>query len=155
MITLKEKNKVDFEFDKDDKMALGIIGAFIGAVLAMGLWCLLGYFGKMAFICGIAMCVGVIGGYYLFGNGMSIGGFVICCVLLIAAVYFSTRISYGLWLYNKLDGTMSFGDCYGKIIDLLETLGEKSSFYKDLALGYLFTIGGGFYMLFKLGIIDN
>ncbi|MBQ2581124.1 MAG: hypothetical protein II574_05795, partial [Ruminococcus sp.] len=70
-------------------------------------------------------------------------------------VYFSVRLSYGLWLYNKMDGTMSFGDCYSKIMKLLETLGEKGSFYKDLALGYLFTVGGGFYMLFKLDIIDT
>jgi len=146
---------MDFEFDKDDKMLRGVIGAILGAVLAMGLWCLLGYFGKMAFICGFALCLGVIGGYYLFGNGMSIGGLVICGVILLAAVFFSVRISYGLWLYNKLDGTMSFGDCYSKIMELLETLGEKGSFYKDLALGYLFTVGGGFILLFKLGIIDN
>ncbi len=149
------KNEVNFEFDKDDKMALGIIGALLGAALAMGLWCLFGYFGRMAFICGIAMCVGVIGGYYLFGKGMSIGGLVICGIILLTAVYFSTRISYGLWLYNKLDGTMSFGECYSKIMKLLETLGEKGSFYKDLAFGYLFTIGGGFYMLYKLDIIDH
>lgn len=146
---------MNFEFDKDDKMALGIIGALLGAALAMGLWCLFGYFGKMAFICGIAMCVGVIGGYYLFGKGMSIGGLVICGIILLIAVYFSTRISYGLWLYNKLDGTMSFGECYSKIMKLLETLGEKGSFYKDLVFGYLFTIGGGFYMLYKLDIIDH
>ena len=146
---------MNFEFDKDDKMALGAIGALIGAALAMGLWCLLGYFGKMAFICGIAMCVGVIGGYYLFGKGMSIGGLVICGVIMLVAVYFSVRLSYGLYLYNKMDGTMSFGECYKTIMKLLETLGEKGSFYKDLGLGYLFTIGGGFYMLYKLDIIDS
>ena len=146
---------MNFDFDKDDKMLRGVIGALLGAALAMGLWCLLGYFGRMAFICGIAMCVGVIGGYYLFGNGMSIGGLVICSIIILVAVFFSVRISYGLLLYNKLEGTMSFGDCYSKIMDLLEALGEKGSFYKDLALGYLFTIAGGFYLLFKLDIIDN
>ena len=146
---------MDFEFDKDDKKALGIIGALLGAALAMGLWCLLGYFGKMAFISGIAMCVGVIGGYYLLGKGMSIVGLVICGIIMIAAVFFSVRLSYGLWLYHKLDGTMSFGDCYSKVMKLLESLGEKGSFYKDLGLGYLFTVGGGFYLLFKLDIIDS
>ena len=146
---------MNFDFDKDDKMAFGVIGALLGAALAMGLWCLLGYFGKMAFICGIAMCVGVIGGYYLFGKGMSIGGLVICGVIMLVAVYFSVRLSYGLYLYNKMDGTMSFGECYKMIMKLLETLGEKGSFYKDLGLGYLFTVGGGFYMLYKLDIIDS
>ena len=146
---------MNFDFDKDDKKALGVIGALVGAALAMGLWCLLGYFGRMAFICGIAMCVGVIGGYYLLGKGMSIAGLVICGIIMLAAVFFSVRLSYGLWLYNKLDGTMSFGDCYSKVMKLLEALGEKGSFYKDLGLGYLFTVGGGFYMLFKLDIIDS
>ena len=146
---------MNFDFDKDDKMAFGVIGALLGAALAMGLWCLLGYFGRMAFICGIAMCVGVIGGYYLFGKGMSIGGLVICGVIMLVAVYFSVRLSYGLYLYNKMDGTMSFGECYKTIMKLLEALGEKGSFYKDLGLGYLFTVGGGFYMLYKLDIIDS
>ena len=146
---------MNFDFDKDDKKVLGTIGALLGAALAMGLWCLLGYFGKMAFICGIALCLGVLGGYYLFGKGMSIGGLIICGIILLTAVYFSTRIGYGLWLYNKMDGTVSFGECYSKILDLLEAIGEKGSFYRDLGLGYLFTIGGGFYLLFKLDIIDN
>ena len=146
---------MNFDFDKDDKMALGTIGALIGAALAMGLWCLLGYFGRMAFLCGLAMCVGTVGGYYLFGKGMSIGGLVICGVIMLVAVYFSVRLSYGLWLYNKMDGTMSFRECYKTIMKLLEALGEKGSFYKDLGLGYLFTVGGGFYMLFKLDIIDT
>ena len=146
---------MNFDFDKDDKMAFGVIGALLGAALAMGLWCLLGYFGRMAFICGIAMCVGVIGGYYLFGKGMSIGGLVICGIIMLVAVYFSVRLSYGLYLYNKMDGTMSFGECYKTIMKLLEALGVKGSFYKDLGLGYLFTVGGGFYMLYKLDIIDS
>ena len=41
------------------------------------------------------------------------------------------------------------------IMKLLEALGEKGSFYKDLGLGYLFTVSGGFYMLYKLDIIDS
>lgn len=144
-----------FDFDNDDKKLRGVIGALLGAALAMGLWCLFGYFGKMAFICGFAMCLGVIGGYYLFGNGMSISGLAICGIIILAAVFFSVRISYGLWLYNKLNGAMSFGDCYSNVMKLLEALGEKGSFYKDLALGYLLTIAGGIGMLYKLGVIDT
>lgn len=143
------------DFDNDDNKIAGTIGALIGASLGVGLWCLIGLFGKIAFIGGIAICLGSLGGYYLIGKGMSKTGLIISLVIIVLAVYFATRLNYTITLYRALDGKLSFGKCYSGVIELLAAIGKKGLFYKDLVFGYLITIGGGFMVLWKIGIIDG
>ena len=139
-------------FDNDDNKLMGAIGAVIGAILGVGLWCLIGMFGKIAFIGGFAICLGALGGYYLLGKGLSVTGLVISLVVILVSVYFATRLNYGIALYRAMDGEMTFGECYSNVLDLLDMIGEKGSFYKDLVIGYLITIGGGFVLLRKFDV---
>ena len=142
-------------FDDDDSKIAGAVGAVIGAALGVGLWCLIGLLGRIAFIGGIAICLGSLGGYYLLGKGMSKTGLIISLVIIVLAVYLATRLNYAISLYRAFDGEVSFGKCYSGVIKLLAAFGEKGSFYKDLIFGYLITIGGGFMALMKLGVIDS
>ena len=141
-------------YDDDNKIT-GTIGALIGAALGVGLWCLIGLAGKIAFIGGVAIFLGALGGYRLLGKDISKAGAIISLVIIVLAVYFATRLNYGIALYRACDGEVSFGKCYSNALTLLEALGEQGSFYNDLALGYLITLGGGFFSLVKLGVVGN
>ncbi|MCR5021430.1 hypothetical protein [Ruminococcus sp.] len=138
------------DFDNDDSKVAGTVGALIGAALAIGLWCLIGLLGRIAFIGGIAICLGSLGGYYLLGKGMSKTGLIISLVIIVLAVYLATRLNYAISLYRAFDGEVSFGKCYSSVIKLLAAYGEKGSFYKDLFFGYLITIGGGVVLMAKM-----
>ena len=69
----------------DDNKVLGTIGALIGAALGVGLWCLIGLFGKIAVIGGFMLCLGTLGGYYLLGKGMSKTGLIITVIIILVA----------------------------------------------------------------------
>lgn len=141
--------------DDDDKKIPGTVGALIGAALGIGIWCLIGLFGKIAVVGGFALCLGTLGGYFLLGKGMSKKGLIICLVIVLVSVYLATRLNYSISMYRALDGSTSFGGCFRTVMKLLEAFGEKASFYKDLAFGYLVTLGGGAALLYKLGVFDE
>jgi len=141
-------------YDSDNKV-MGTVGALVGALLGIGIWCLIGLAGKIAVIGGVAIFLGAFGGYFLLGKDMSKVGVVIAGVIVLVSVYFATRLNYGISLYRAMEGEMSFGECYSKVLDLLAVFGEKGSFYKDLVIGYLITIVGGIGALAKLGVIGK
>ena len=140
--------------DDDNKVA-GAIGALIGALLGIGIWCLIGLFGKIAVIGGFAICLGTLGGYLLLGQGISRKGLVICLIIVLAAVYFATRLNYGILLYREMEGELTFWESYTGAMTIIKSYGEMGSFLKDLGFGYLITIGGGFALLYKLGILEQ
>ncbi|SFD12648.1 hypothetical protein [Ruminococcus albus] len=141
------------DFDNDDNKITGIIGALIGAALGVGIWCLFGLLGRIAFIGGIAIFLGSFGGYYLLGKGMSKTGLIISAVIIVISVYIATRLNWSIALWKETG--ISVSECYKILPKLLKKLGERGSFYKELFIGYLITLGGGFLALMKLGVIDN
>lgn len=140
-------------FDDDDSKIAGTVGALIGAALGIGIWCLFGLLGRIAFIGGIAIFLGSFGGYYLLGKGMSKTGLIISAVIIAISVYIATRLNWSIALWKETG--MSVSECYKILPKLLKKLGERGSFYKELFIGYLITLGGGFVALMKLGVIDN
>ncbi len=141
--------------DNDDDKVKGAVGAVIGALAGIGIWCLIGLFGKIAFVGGFALCLGVFGGYYLLGNGLSKTGLIIMVGIILISVYFATRLNYAIALSRAMDGELSFGECYSKVMKLLKAINETGAFYKDLTLGYLVTLGGGAGLLYKLGVFEG
>lgn len=78
---------------------LGAIGAVIGVIPGCLLWVLLGRFGFVSTVTGMVMAVGVFAAYMFMSK---LGGvdspnkacFVICLIVIVAAVYISARIVY-------------------------------------------------------------
>lgn len=128
--------------DSDNKIA-GTAGALIGAVLGIFIWCIIGLFGRIAWVGGFAICVCSLGGYYLLGKDMSKIGLGIVAAIVIASVYIATRMNWAIGLYREFDD-LSLWWCFKNILTLLEMAGDKSAFYKDLAIGYVMTVLGGF-----------
>ncbi len=140
--------------DDDDNKVLGVIGALLGSALGIGIWCLIGLFGRVAVIGGFALCLGALGGYFLLGKGMSRTGLIFTAVIIILSVYLAVRLDYAISVYRALDKSVSLGSCFVSVMKLLEAIGEKGSFFKDLGIGYLVTLGGGAVLLYKLGVFE-
>ncbi|MBQ5316075.1 MAG: hypothetical protein J6I96_00815 [Oscillospiraceae bacterium] len=141
--------------DDDDNKISGTIGALIGAALGIGLWCLIGAFGRIAFVGGVFLCLGAFGGYVLLGKGISKPGLIISAVIVLISVYLATRLNYSIALYRAMEGEATFGGCFVNIMNLLGVLGMKSEFFKELGIGYLITLGGGAYLMYKFGILED
>lgn len=141
--------------DEENSVIAGVIGSLIGAAIGIGIWTLIGMFGKFALIGGLFLCLGVFGGYILLGKGISKIGIIICAVVLIVSVYIAVRCSYAAALCFALHGEKSFGECMSTMNKLLATASMKKSFIKDLGLGYLMTLGGGVVLLYKLGVMED
>ena len=127
-----------------DNKIKGTIGALVGAFLGMGVWCLIGALGIMAGLGGAAICICTIMGYKLMGEGMSRIGAAIVFVIIVATVYFSTRMNWAIELH-KLAPQYSLGKCFNKVLRLLKMFGIEGRFYLDLLVGYILTILGFFW----------
>ncbi len=139
--------------DNDNKL-MGVIGALIGAIVGIAVWCLLGKLGVIAWVGGFAICYGTLLGYHLLGKGVSVVGVIICAVIIIASVYLATRLNWTIATYSefsKLGYDVSFTACFSNIIDLVELAECKADFIKDLVFGYVITVLSGFTAFKKLG----
>ena len=141
--------------DDDDNKVTGTIGALVGAAIAIGIWCLIGMLGKIAFIGGFFLCIGAFGGYLLLGKGISKTGLIISGVIVLISVYLATRLNYSIALCSAMDGELTLGESFRSVMTMLALIGEKGSFYKDLVFGYLITLGGGAYLMYKVGMFDD
>ena len=135
-------------FEDNDNKITGTVGALIGTALGVGIWCLFGLLGKVAVIGGMALFLGAFGGYYLLGKGMSKVGIIISAVLVVISVYIATRLNWSIALWKETD--MPVSECYSILPKLLKAAHLTGSFYKDLFIGYLITVGGGVIMLAKI-----
>lgn len=130
-----------------ENKVLGTVGALIGAILGIVVWCLIGKLGYISWIGGFAITGLSVLGYNLLAKGLSKVGIIIIAVIAIISVYVATRMNYAIVVYEtfKDEGyNTSLSKCFSSVMDLVELIGYTSKFYVDLALGYVMTIVAGF-----------
>ena len=138
----------------NDNKVLGTVGALVGAVIAMGVYLLLGRLGVIAAIAGFVAFITIFGGYYMLGKDMSAVGLIICVVILIATVYISNRLDWAISISKELkdiDSSFSVSFCYKHISEILTLADAKGKYILNLVLSYVFTVVGGFSALKKFG----
>ena len=79
-----------------ERVVLGTLGAFVGALIGTICIVILGQFGYIASICGVVMGFCAMGGYQLLGKKMSKKGIIITIVIMLVMVYVSNWFSYAL-----------------------------------------------------------
>ncbi|MFQ8922600.1 MAG: hypothetical protein ACLR60_11950 [Clostridium paraputrificum] len=132
--------------NNNGRILFGVIGAFLGSLVGVILWILLYNFGYIASISGLVMVICAIKGYEKFGGEINKVGMVIILIMTIIMVYIATHLSYGVEIYStfKIDGVTIFDGVKSVGMFLDEIPEVKSSFIKDLLMGYLFTLVGTF-----------
>ena len=146
-----EENK-DFENNKEysyaegsvsvsdsvkERVVLGTLGAFGGALIGTICIVILGQFGYIASICGVVMGFCAMGGYQLLGKKMSKKGIIITIVIMLVMVYVSNWFSYALAVADvaEVDVLTAF-----LVTPELVSEGfiDAGAYYKDLVMLYAF-----------------
>lgn len=146
-----------------ENVALGIVGAVIGTILGLVVWCIIGAMGFISWIGGLALVAGAFFGYILLAKDIGKSGMLIVALLVIASVYIGTRMTYAISLHSEfkkyeddeafqlgaeilgIDANASTSEIFfnmGEYLDAFDDLGVNatSEFHGDLAYGYVFTI---------------
>ena len=120
-----------------EKVAGGILGAFLGTLIGAICIVLVNQFGYIASI-SVVMGVCALKGYQILGKKMSLKGIIICVILILLMVYISNWFSYAVAVAQvyKADIVSSF-----LVVPELIKEGsiESGAYYKDLLMLYVFT----------------
>lgn len=120
-----------------ERVVLGTLGAFVGALIGTICIVILGQFGYIASICGVVMGFCAMGGYQLLGKKMSKKGIIITIVIMLVMVYVSNWISYALAVADvaEVDVLTAF-----LVTPELVSEGfiDAGAYYKDLVMLYAF-----------------
>ncbi len=123
-------------------LALGIVGAVIGAALGGVLWILIGKLGYIAGIAGFAIVALAIAGYGKLGKAVDIKGVVVSIIASILVLYLSNRILWSWSLYDELKQyyEVTFFDAYNVMYDVLAELELDGEYWGDFFIGFIFTV---------------
>lgn len=120
-----------------ERVVLGTLGAFVGALIGTICIVILGQFGYIASICGVVMGFCAMGGYQLLGKKMSKKGIIITIVIMLVMVYVSNWFSYALAVADVAEV-----DVLTAFLVTPELVGEgfidAGAYYKDLVMLYAF-----------------
>jgi len=124
----------------------GTIGAFLGSLIGVGLWIVVGLAGYIAAICGLVLAICTIKGYQLFGGKLDKKGIFITIIITVFMVFVSQYLSLTLDIYNELNkhSNITIFKALEMVPKFLVMSKVGSDFYYNLGLGYIFTIMGSF-----------
>ena len=135
------------EHKSTENMALGMVGAVVGALIGGASIIGLSQLGYIASISGVLLAVCTLKGYELLAKGISPAGVLACSILMLVTPFAADWIDWTIALYEAWAGYgATFLDCMMTLPALFaedpELLGE---YVKNLGMLYLFVIMGGFY----------
>ena len=134
-----------------ENVALGIVGALIGALLGGASILLFSKLGYVASLSGVLIAFATLGGYKLLAKGMGKAGLVICIVLMLIVPFLANALDLVLTLHEELRMYgMTMGDTASFLVELIGSDQEVLMAYlKDLGMLYLFVVIGA------VGIVKN
>lgn len=136
-ITLKNVKKQE---QLRDNLSNGI-GALLGSVI--GVICIIFFsqLGRVAVLSGIVMAVCTLKGYEMLGGKLTKKGVVIGIIMMIFMTYIGDRIDWAILIAREWDVDLFEGFQYVPVL-LAEDIIESANYWGNLAMLYIFTIGG-------------
>ena len=131
--------------EKQEKVALGIVGALLGGVLGGAAIVLIGQMGLISAISGVVLALCTMKGYELLAGKLSKQGLLICIAVMLITPYVADRISWALVIVEELG--FAFGDAFKYVHEVVKEFELESDYWKDLIFIYAFTALGGFTMV--------
>ena len=128
--------------EKQENLALGILGALLGGILGGAAIVLIGQLGIISALSGVVLAFCTLKGYELLGKKLSKQGIIVCLVVMLIVPYFADRISWTLVIMEELQ--LQFGDAFKYVHDVVEEFELQTDYWKDLLFIYAFTALGAF-----------
>lgn len=130
---------------KNENLVGGIVGAFFGSLI--GILCIIVFsqLGRVAIISGVVMAVCTLKGYEKLGGKVTKKGIAISILMMLVMTYVGDRLDWAIMLIREVgsDWEIDFATAFQIIPELLaEDIIDAGSYWGNLALLYLFTLGG-------------
>lgn len=118
-----------------------IVGALLGSLVGVVCIVVLSQLGYVAVASGIVMAVCTLKGYEMLGGKMGARGIVICAILMLVMTYAGDRLDWGIIIAREFETDIFMGF---RLVDVLldEGMIEAGNYFGNLAMLYLFTLGG-------------
>ena len=135
------------EIKNTENMAMGIVGALIGALIGGVAIFLISSAGYVASISGFILAFCTLKGYQLLGKGMSAKGVIFCIALMLVTPFAAD------WLYWSSMVMEAFAEYRITFVEAMEILPEllaeeaeiRAEYLKNLGMLYLFVVMGGIF----------
>ncbi len=126
---------------KGENLVGGIVGALLGSVI--GVICIIFFsqLGRVAVISGIVMAVCTMKGYEMLGGKLTKKGIVISFLMMLIMTYIGDRLDWAIIIAREWEVDFFTGFQYVPSL-IQEGIIEGSNYWGNLALLYIFTIGG-------------
>ncbi len=124
----------------DSNLAMGLIGAFGGALIGALLWVLINRLGFIAGIAGYLMAFLAFKGYEKLGGSIDKKGCITCLAVTVVMLYLANKFSWALDAYSALkDGGWTFAECFSQLNYILKQTDLMGSYVLDLLIGIALT----------------
>lgn len=128
--------------EKQEKIALGILGALLGGILGGAAIVLLGQMGTISALSGVVLAFCTLKGYELLATKMSKRGVFVCLAVMLVIPYVADRVSWALVIVQKYEWL--FGDAFLYVHDVVADNARQQTYWQDLLFIYAFTALGAF-----------
>lgn len=131
---------------RKENVIVGLVGAFIGALIGGGCIILMSQLGYIASVSGLILAVCTLKGYELLGGKLSGKGIAISIILMLITPYLADRIDWAILVMQEWsDIGVSFGEAFG-VIPVLIADGAivLTDYIKNLLMIYGFALLGAF-----------
>ena len=124
----------------NSNLALGLIGAFLGAMAGSLGWILLNRLGFIAGIAGYFIAFLAFKGYEKLGKSLDKKGAITCLLVTVVTIYLANKLCWSWDAYSALkDYGYSFGQCFGELGYILKQSDLMGSYILDLVIGLALT----------------
>ncbi len=140
---LQRENSMSYsqKQSKHENVLGGIIGALLGSLLGVASIIILSQLGYVAALSGVILAICTLKGYELLGGKLTKKGIVISVVLMILMTLFGDQADWAIVIAQELE--TDFVTAFRIFPELLSNdLIDKSAYYGNLAMQYLFVLAG-------------
>lgn len=136
-----EEFTINQNSQKEERVVIGLLGAFLGSLLGVVAIVILGQLGYVAALSGIIMAICSLKGYELLGRRLSRTGIIFSTIIMIFMVYIGVRLDWSFSIASFL-GTDIFTAFQALPALFQEGYLESGPYYSTIAITYLFTVIG-------------